>query len=46
MSNVYDATKEHTPFDKSKASERKGRHPNKKLKTKNPYTGNYSRYAS
>lgn len=33
----YDATQEHTPFERSKAPS-KG-HPNKGLKEKNPYSG-------
>lgn len=39
MSKFYDATKEHVPVDKTRLKDSKGRHPNKGLKTKNPYTG-------
>lgn len=37
MSKFYDATKEHTKFEKSK--EKSKGHPNKGVKGKNPYSG-------
>jgi hypothetical protein len=37
---AYDATKEHAPLDRSPKSDKKGRHPNKNIKGKNPYSGN------
>lgn len=40
MSKFYDATKEHKPFDRTaKGNAVKGRHPNKNIKGKNPYSG-------
>jgi hypothetical protein len=44
MTKTYDATKEHAPIDRSKKSTgEQGKsigHPNKRVKGKNPYTGN------
>ncbi|WOZ57469.1 hypothetical protein [Pseudomonas phage vB_PseuGesM_254] len=40
----YDATKEHTPFDRSGNKDRVGLHPNKGLKkSKHPVTGKTAR---
>lgn len=39
MTRHYDATKEHSKFTHEKKQDGKGRHPNKKKKEKNPYTG-------
>lgn len=40
MAKFYDATKEHAPFDRTDAGKsNKGRHPNKNIKGKNPYSG-------
>jgi hypothetical protein len=41
----YDASKEHTKFDKTRKTDGKGRHPNKGLTSKHPVSGKYSRYA-
>lgn len=40
MTKHYDATKEHAPVDKTtRTKDAKGRHPNKGVKGKNPFTG-------
>lgn len=41
MTKYYDATKEHAPVEKTTVQDkdRKGRHPNKGVKGKNPFTG-------
>lgn len=40
MTKYYDATKEHAPVEKSVVDkDRKGRHPNKGVKGKNPFSG-------
>lgn len=36
MAKPYDATKEHTPVDKSRQKDSKGRHPNKNKQGKPP----------
>lgn len=38
MSKFYDVTKEHTKIEKS-TGKKTGRHPNKGIKGKNPYSG-------
>lgn len=39
MTKIYDASKEHQPFDRTEKT--RGRHPNKKVKDgKHPITGN------
>lgn len=43
---AYDATKEHAPLDRSQKSDKKGRHPNKNLKTKHPVSGKYAKYCT
>lgn len=35
----YDATKEHTPFDRTSKGKSDGRHPNKNLHSKHPVSG-------
>jgi hypothetical protein len=40
----YDATKEHTPFDRTRKTDGKGRHPNKGLSSKHPVSGKKNRY--
>lgn len=40
MSKVYDATKEHAKFEKTKSKDGKKGHPNKGIKGKNPFSGN------
>lgn len=35
----YDASKEHAPFDRTRKTDGKGKHPNKGLSSKHPVTG-------
>lgn len=40
----YDASKEHAPFDRTRKTDGKGKHPNKGLTTAHPVSGKISRY--
>lgn len=40
----YDASTEHSPFDRTRKTDGKGKHPNKGLSTQHPVSGKVSRY--